>query len=141
MITYKNYIKEIENRKTQGLNPKPIDEENLLNEIINHIKDINHSNRKDSLNFFIYNVIPGTTSAAYVKANFLKDIILNKYLIEEIPSNFAFELLSHMKGGPSIKVLIDLALGTDSSNSEKAVNVLKNQVFLYESDMNQLKCN
>ena len=139
MTTYKDYIKEIKNRKAQGLNPKPIDEKNLLDEIINQIKDINHSNRKDSLNFFIYNVIPGTTSAAYVKANFLKDIILNKYLIEEISPSFAFELLSHMKGGPSIKVLIDLALGTDSSNSEEAVNVLKNQVFLYEADMNRLK--
>ena len=31
--------------------------------------------------------------------------------VKEISSAFAFELLSHMKGGPSIEVLLDLALG------------------------------
>ena len=47
----------------------------LLSEIIDQIKDLENNNRKDSLNFFIYNVLPGTTSAAGVKAEFLKDII------------------------------------------------------------------
>ncbi len=139
MSIYKDYIKEIKNRKAQGLNPKPIDDGNLLNEIINQIKDTHHPDRKNSINFFIYNVIPGTTSAASVKADFLKDIILCNYSIEEIPPHFAFELLSHMKGGPSIKVLLDLALGDDSSNSIEATNILKNQVFLYEADMQCLE--
>ena len=43
-----------------------------------------------------------------------------------------------MKGGPSIKVLIDLALSTDSINSKKAAEVLKTQVFLYEADTARL---
>ena len=54
--------------------------------------------------FFIYNVLPGTTSAAGVKAAFLKEIILGEAVVEEISPAFAFEQLSHMKGGPSIKV-------------------------------------
>ena len=33
--------------------------------------------------------------------------------VAEITPTFAFELLSHMKGGPSIEVLLDLALGDD----------------------------
>ena len=139
MSVYKEYIKEINTRKSEGLNPKPIDDSELLNEIISHIKDLNHPDRLDSINFFVYNVIPGTTSAAYIKANFLKDIILDKYSFEEISPKFAFELLSHMKGGPSIEILIDLALGDNVENSKQAVDILKNQVFLYEADMNRIE--
>ena len=59
-----------------GLNPKPISESDLLLEIIEQIKDLNHPERDASLKFLIFNVTPGTTSAATVKAKFLKDIIL-----------------------------------------------------------------
>ena len=58
-----------------GLNLKPISEGNLLCEIIEQIKDLNHPERDASLKFLIYNVAPGTTSAASGKAKFLKDII------------------------------------------------------------------
>ena len=139
MSIYKQYIKEIQDRKVEGLNPKPIDDGKLLSEIIKQIKDVDHIDREDSIKFFIYNVIPGTTSAAVVKSKFLKDIILRNYSLEEISPTFAFELLSHMKGGPSIEVLIDLALGSDSLNAKEAANVLKNQVFLYETDMERLE--
>ena len=87
---------------------------------------------------FIYNTLPGTTPAATVKAKFLKEIILGDYAVEEISSAFAFELLSHMKGGPSIKVLLDLALGNDEVIAQKAADILKTQVFLYEADTNRL---
>jgi aconitate hydratase 2/2-methylisocitrate dehydratase len=139
MNTYKKYIKEIQERKNQGLNPKPIDDGELLSEIIKQIKEVDHIDRSDSINFFLYNVIPGTTSAALVKAKFLKDIILDNHCLKEITPTFAFELLSHMKGGPSIEVLIDLALGNESFNAKEAANVLKNQVLLYEPEMNRLK--
>ena len=139
MNTYKEYIKEIEERKAQGLHPKPVDNAELVVELINQIKDIDNPYRKDSLNFFIYNTLPGTTSAAGVKANFLKEIITGEASVEEISPDFAFEQLSHMKGGPSIKVLLDLALGDDVSNSNKAAKVLKTQVFLYEADTDRLK--
>ena len=139
MNIYDKYLEEIKQRKTQGLHPKPIDNSELLDQIIKQIIDVNHIHREESLNFFIYNVIPGTTSAAFVKAKFLKDIILNKYSIKEISVDFAFELLSHMKGGPSIEVLIDFALGEDPVISKKAEKVLKTQVFLYEADMHRLK--
>ena len=44
-----------------------------------------------------------------------------------------------MKGGPSIGVLLDLALGTDSEIASAAAIVLKTQVFLYEADMDRLE--
>ena len=139
MNTYEDYIKEIEQRRAQGLNPKPIDGAELLSEIIEQIKDQNNPHREDSLNFFIYNVLPGTTSAATVKAKFLKQIIVGEYTIKEIAPEFAFEQLSHMKGGPSIEVLLDLALGNNNEIAREATKVLKTQVFLYEADTERLE--
>lgn len=139
MNIYKDYIKEIEERKNQGLHPKPIDGAELLSEIIAQIKDTGNADRADSLKFFIYNTLPGTTSAAGVKAQFLKEIILGESVVEEISQAFAFELLSHMKGGKSIEVLLDLALGNDAAIAQQAADVLKTQVFLYEADTNRLK--
>ncbi len=139
MNLYNEYIKEIEERKGQGLHPKPIDSADLLSEIIAQIKDTNNPNRKDCLNFFIYNTLPGTTSAAGKKAYFLKDIILGKEVVNEITVAFAFELLSHMKGGTSIEVLLDLALGNDVAIAQQASDVLKTQVYLYDADTARLK--
>ncbi|MFL0078954.1 bifunctional aconitate hydratase 2/2-methylisocitrate dehydratase [Tenacibaculum maritimum] len=139
MSIYKDYIKEIEDRKAQGLHPKPIDGAELVSEIIKQIKEETNEYREDSLNFFIYNVLPGTTSAAAVKAKFLKEIILGEFAVKEITAEFAFEQLSHMKGGPSVEVLLDLALGDDSEIAEAAAKVLKTQVFLYEADTERLK--
>jgi len=139
MNIYKDYIKEIEERKTQGLHPKPIDGAELLSEIIWQIKDSGHEDRTDSLNFFIYNTLPGTTSAAGVKARFLKEIILGESVVEEISPAYAFELLSHMKGGRSIEVLLDIALGDDVFIAKQAAEVLKTQVFLYDADIDRLK--
>jgi aconitate hydratase 2/2-methylisocitrate dehydratase len=136
---YGDYIKEIELRKGLGLHPKPIDGAELLSEIIEQIKDVNNENRKDSIQFFVYNTLPGTTSAAGVKAKFLKEIILGSTVVEEITPAFAFEQLSHMKGGPSVEVLLDLAMGHDASISAEAAKVLKTQVFLYEADTARLQ--
>jgi len=139
MSKYIEYLEEIEQRKSLELDPKPIDGAELLSEIILQIKDNNHKHRKDSLDFFIYNVLPGTTSAAIIKSKFLKEIILGETLVSEISIDFAFELLSHMKGGPSIEVLLDIALGEDISNAKHAAKVLKTQVFLYEADTSRLE--
>jgi aconitate hydratase 2 / 2-methylisocitrate dehydratase len=139
MNIYNDYIKEIEERKIQGLHPKPIDGAELLSEIIAQIKDLANANRVDSLKFFIYNVVPGTTPAANVKAKFLKEIVLGKSVVAEITPTFALELLSHMKGGTSIAVLLDLALGNDAAIAKDAAAVLKTQVFLYEADTDRLE--
>ncbi|MGU9939459.1 bifunctional aconitate hydratase 2/2-methylisocitrate dehydratase [Empedobacter brevis] len=138
MSLYQEYLNEIEERKGQGLHPKPIDGAELLSEIINQIKDVNNEYREDSVKFFIYNTLPGTTSAAGVKAKFLKEIILGEAEVAEITPTYAFELLSHMKGGPSIEVLLDLALGNDEAIAKQAAEVLKTQVFLYDADTARL---
>ena len=139
MSLYTDYLTEIETRKEQGLNPKPIDDGDLTKEVISHIKDTGSPHREDCLRFFIYNTLPGTTSAAGEKARFLKEIILGEVQVAEITPAFAFELLSHMKGGPSVEVLLDLALGTDEGIACDAAEVLKTQVFLYEADTDRIK--
>ena len=139
MELYKNYLDEIESRKNQSLKPKPIDDGSLLKEIIFHIKDNKSEYRKDCLNYFIYNTLPGTTSAAEEKAIFLKEIISNKISVDEISIDFAFELLSHMKGGPSVKVLLDFALDEDIVLATKALDILKTQVFLYDADTSRIE--
>lgn len=52
MNFYNDYLKEIEERKTQGLHPKPIDSAELVSEIIEQIKDLSNEHRADSLQFF-----------------------------------------------------------------------------------------
>lgn len=138
MSIYLDYLAEIESRKIQGLAPKPIDDGGLVFEIIAIIKDAGNEHRADALKFFIYNTLPGTTSAAAVKAGFLKQIILGDVVVPEITPAFALELLSHMKGGPSVEVLLDIALGDAPAIATLAGEVLKTQVFLYDADMHRL---
>ena len=139
MSLYTNYLTDIEKRKDQGLHPLPIEDGALVSELVAQIKDLGNEYREASLNFFIYNTLPGTTSAAGEKAKFLKEIILGDVAVEEISETFAFELLSHMKGGPSVDVLLQLSLGDDQPIALKAAEVLKTQVFLYEADTERLK--
>ena len=139
MNFYTDYVNEISKRKKKGLKPEPIAGGDLTIEIISQIKDTKHKQREASLRFFIYNILPGTTGAADVKAKFLKDIILGQSVVEEISSSFAFEMLSHMKGGPSVEVLLDLALGNDQSVAWQSAEVLKTQVFLYDADTDRLR--
>ncbi|MCZ7864264.1 bifunctional aconitate hydratase 2/2-methylisocitrate dehydratase [Agrobacterium salinitolerans] len=139
MNLYLDYLAEIKSRETLGLAPKPIDDGALTAEIIELIKDVGSEHRPDALKFFIYNTLPGTTSAAGVKAAFLKQIILGEAIVPEITPSFALELLSHMKGGPSIKVLLDIALGNNAAIAAQAGEVLKTQVFLYDADMFRLR--
>ncbi|MEK9962177.1 MAG: aconitase family protein, partial [Rhodobiaceae bacterium] len=139
MSLYDAYLDEIENRKQQGLAPKPIDDGGLVKELVAQIREPGNAHRADALDFLIYNTLPGTTGAAGEKAAFLKEIILGEAVVEEISPAFAFELLSHMKGGPSVGVLLDLALGDDAAIAADAAEVLKTQVFLYEADKDRLK--
>ena len=72
MSLYSEYLQEIADRKTDGLHPKPIDGADLLAEIVEQIKDAANEYRADSLQFLIYNTLPGTTGAAGVKQSSLK---------------------------------------------------------------------
>ncbi|MDN7354937.1 bifunctional aconitate hydratase 2/2-methylisocitrate dehydratase [Acetobacter senegalensis] len=139
MNAYSDYLAEIKDRANQGLAPKPIDDGGLVRDIIALIEDTGNEHRADALKFFIYNTLPGTTSAAGVKADFLKKIVLGETVVPEITPNFALELLSHMKGGPSVKALLDIALGDNGPIAEQAGEVLKTQVFLYDADMSRLR--
>ena len=138
MSLFDDYLSEIEERKKQDLKPKPIDDGALTAELIGHITDAASPHRAACLDFLVYNTLPGTTSAAGVKAKFLKDIISENIEVAEISAQSAFEQLSHMKGGPSIEVLLDLALDGQGDIAATAADALKSQVFLYEADTARL---
>ena len=138
MSVYSDYLDQIEERKKQGLHPKPIEDAVLVEALIANMTDAASEHREASLDFFVRNTLPGTTSAAGVKARFLKEVALGRSAVEGITADFAFELLSHMKGGPSVEALLDIALGDDAGVAEKAAEVLKTQVFLYEADTGRL---
>ena len=57
MVLYNEYLNEINDRKKQGLQPKPIDDGDLLDEIITNIKDPSSPHREQSLTFLIFNSI------------------------------------------------------------------------------------
>lgn len=136
---YSKYLTEIEKRQGWGLHAKPIEDAEFVEVLIEQIKDTAHEHRAESLRFFVYGVLPGTTSAAGVKAKFLKEILLGTQVVAEITRELAFEYLSHMKGGPSVEVLLDLALGDDEGLALDAAKVLKTQTFLYEADTDRLE--
>ena len=138
-MNLKDYLVEIKERESMGLGPKPIVDAALMVEVIEVLKDITNNHYSLALNFVIYGVLPGTTDAAKVKSAFLRSVILGELYIPDISVNFAFELLSHMRGGPSIDVLLDIALSDDVTLAEQAVNVLIKQVFLSDSDISRLK--
>ena len=139
MGLYADYLLENERREIDGLSPKPIEDGQLINEIILRILDTESDHRDSCLNFLVFNTLPGTTAAAGVKAKFLKDIITGKESVEEITAEYAFELLSHMRGGPSVEVLLDLALGDNEPVAKQAADILKTQVFLYDADTSRLE--
>ena len=138
MNAYDSYLQEIAERAETGLHPKPIDGAELVSEIIAIINEPSNPRREQALEFLTYNTLPGTTAAAGVKAKFLKQIVTEEVTVPEITTTSAFEQLSHMKGGPSIEFLLDLALGDDEDIATQAAAVLKTQVFLYEADTDRL---
>ena len=139
MNPFEEYLEEIESRSDLGLKAKPIEDDKLINSIIEIILDDENENRSLAINFLIYNTVPGTTNAAKAKSDFLSKIIIQEIKITEISISQAFEQLSSMKGGPSVKVLIDFALGEDKNLAKIASTHLKKQVFLYENDIKRLE--
>ena len=76
---------------------------------------------------------------------FLKEIILGQSTVKEISSILAFELLSHMKGGKSVEVLLDLALGDNEAIAKEARDKIKVEyevlppIFTVEEAMAELE--
>ena len=68
MELYEAYSKEINDRSKLGLGPKPIDQGDLIIEIIDILLGPKSPSRNDALKHFTYNTLPGTTGAATVKA-------------------------------------------------------------------------
>ena len=109
MNLYNLYLAEIEDRKKLGLKPKPIDDGALISELIELIKDSKSEHRADALKYLIYNTLPGTTSAANEKAEFLKEIILENNIegfFDEICSQVYKQLTNHSENKTPIEIVL-----------------------------------
>ena len=71
MSFFTDDLNEIEDWKEKGLNPKQIGDRELTIEIIEQIKDVKNQHWEEPLQYFVYNSLPGATSAEAVKAEFL----------------------------------------------------------------------
>ena len=78
---------------------------------------------------FLFSICCQAQQKQPMKKQDLKQIINDNYQIDEISIDRAFELLSHMKGGPSIQVLIDLALSQDGKIQKKQRKYLRLKYF------------
>ena len=94
---YQTYIKEIEERKVLGLSPKPIDDGDLLAVIIDQIMDLDNKHRK-SISTFYLQCLAGHDERCRCQSALFKAIILGESKVDEISSDFAFELLAHERG-------------------------------------------
>ena len=66
MGLYADYLLENERREIDGLRPKPIEDEQLINEIILRILDTESDQRDSCLNFLVFNT--------FMKPNFLTSL-------------------------------------------------------------------
>ena len=121
MNIYTTYLDEIETRKIQGLHPKPIEDAELVDALVAQILDPAHEHRADSLNFFIYNVLPGTTSAAGAKSRFLKEIILGTHKVEEISPEYD----SILKDIIAILHKVSIHQALENSTDNRVIDIAK----------------
>ena len=59
--TYKEYLKEIDERKIDGLKPLPIDGAELLSAIIDQIKDLNNDGIDEVITYVSGNLVCGSS--------------------------------------------------------------------------------
>ena len=101
------YRSHVEERATQGVPPKPLDEKQTT-ELVSLLKNPPKGEEAFLLDLLTQRVPPGVDQAAYVKAAFLADITAGKAKSPLINRKRATELLGTMVGGYNVQPLIDL---------------------------------
>ena len=99
-----SYIKHLLERKQNNLPPLPLNAQQTKS-VTEHI--IKGDNDEFYLDLLTNRVPPGVDEGAYVKANFLNNIVKNKLHCNCINAKKAIFLLSTMLGGYNVKPLID----------------------------------
>ena len=125
------YKKEVELREEEGIPPLPLNAkqtEQLVDLLLDDYEDSEYLTEllKDR-------VPPGVDEAAFVKANFLQDILKDKLTCKAINKEEAIKILSTMLGGYNITPLVEALSLEDENLAKLACDGLKNIILVYDA--------
>ena len=102
-----SYFEHRSDRLRQGLPAKPLNFK-WIQELVELLQQPNLENPEQFCDLLQHNVPPGVDEAAYVKALFLKGVILGEQQSPYITPTLAIKMLGGMHGGYSVAILVEL---------------------------------
>lgn len=135
IIDYEAQEKE---RKTLGIPPLPLDAQQTV-KLVELLK-ANDKNSEFLLELLQNRVPPGVDDAAFIKAEFLNDILKDKITCSSITKEKAIFILGKMLGGYNVLSLVDVLNDKDEKLAKIACDTLKNIILVYDvfSDIEKL---
>lgn len=128
---FEDYENSTKTRQKQGIPPLPLNMKQT-NQVIELLKS--GSNKQEYLLDLLENrVLPGVDEAAFVKANFMHDILRDKVKCDCINKEKAIFILGTMFGGYNVKPLIKALKSQDEKLAKLACDALKNIILIYDS--------
>lgn len=116
-------------RQAQGIPPLPLNAEDAA-QVVELLKS---NPTPDLLTLLEERVSPGVDEAAYVKAAFLNDILLDNTSCALIPPVKAVQMLGVMLGGYNVDPLVHALSHNDTTVAQAAANALKNIILVYDA--------
>lgn len=125
-----DYRKHVDERAAQGLAPKPLDAEQVV-QLIELVKAPPTGQEEILLDLLANRIPPGVDDAAYVKAGFLAAIAKGETSSPILSDERATELLGTMLGGYNIQPMIDLL--ENDQLAQTAASGLKKTLLMFDA--------
>ncbi len=129
----KNYHELATARKSQGIPPLPLNEQQTHELTLLLEKPPEESNRNFLLDLLKNRIPPGVDQASYVKATWLSAIAQEKVLSPCVNPNEATRLLGTMMGGYNVAALIKLLKNQNQEIASIAASGLSNTLLIYDA--------
>ncbi|PSM52636.1 aconitate hydratase 2 [Campylobacter blaseri] len=130
MDFFKKYKKHVEERKSLGIPPLPLDVEQTK-QICQMLKD-GDDEQDELINLLENRVNPGVDASAKIKAEFLNEILNHNLEVKGIDKAKAISLLKTMLGGYNVIVLISCLSNKDENVAILASKALKDIIFVHD---------
>lgn len=124
------YRKHVEERASQGIPPKPLDEQQTA-DLVELLKNPPEGEEQLLVELLTYRVPAGVDQAAYVKAGFLAAVAKGETSSPLINKQKATQLLGTMLGGYNVQPLVDLI--DDAEVGEIAVEGLSKTLLVFDA--------
>ncbi len=128
----KDYHNHVNERSNDKIPPLPLNAEQT-NIVIELLEKVDKSQSDYLINLITNRVPPGVDEAAYVKASWLTAIANGEKFCDFVTPVKAIELLGTMIGGYNVNSLVEILKKEDKVTSQKAANVLKNIILVYDA--------